>query len=731
MLGLFDSDNDGLVIMQKSRHIELETLEKNLDGNYRDPAFSLAFISVTYEGFGVGFSNIAAAAAYGLRIPLVPVYLVGIFVGVSYLLIEIRSTVNDVELQRRRLLELERKMITDNYFTYLSFTLPGFEEDNKVIDITTLLQTHKVEEISQCLGHYYQRAQEKAKQTSELHPRKCSELLESLDLKYTSEVSQFKNPGLVQILNEACKKEFFTPVHDIQPTRWQSFLSNLRKYYKSALSGAATAGGVTIFILTTALTTATVTALFPWSLIGISFITVIGAIVGYKIDKYFDRKRKHKNNLRTAASSHLTLKNQHRVAEIFRSTIMTLNELEELSNESTSEAKSEVDQQPPAQLEKPTLSEKDYCEVAQLKQQSHKIRRASDFIFPTLLLARGGFAAISSLFAGIGFAGLVLPLYPVFVIGGCFLFFHIAFKIWNNWVKHQSETQTINDLNLSISAEKVHYWQTKFPTIKDLESELKEKTTSQILDDLNSDYEDFKQLLRSFEESNARNQHTSNELKKIHMELLSLFSAQADSLNSKELTLSLAHTALYSPVITSSSGKIITFNNKVYNFISPVINFIAINFKDVVQGIAFGFGLSLTIFLILGITSIVATEAALIVGITSLAGVAMKVAIRHLIKGYRNEHLATIESAGKSIADKESLWDCRVETKNAHERAKSIIEQNKHTPLPESNGFIKDPSWTPANDLSKSRRPLQWIKAEAIEVQRDDTFVPAPRDFVC
>ena len=215
------------------------------------------------------------------------------------------------------------------------------------------------------------------------------------------------------------------------------------------------------------------------------------------------------------------------------------------------------------------------------------------------------------------------------------------------------------------------------------------------------------------------------------MELLSLFSAQADSLNSKELTISLANTALYSPEITPSSGKIITFNNKVYNFISPVINFVAINFKDVVQGIAFGFGLSLTIFLILGITSIVAIEATLIVGITSLAGVAMKVAIRHLIKGYRNEHLATIESAGKSIADKESLWDCRAETKNAYEHAKTIIEQNKHTPPPESNGFIKDPSWTPANDLSKARRPLQWIKAEAIKIQQDESFVPAPRVITC
>ncbi len=717
--------------MQKSRHKELETLEKELDSNYRDPAFSLAFISYTYEGFGVGFSNIAAAAAYGLRIPLVPVYLVGIFVGVSYLLVEIRSTLNDLELQQRRLQELERKMITSNYCTYLSFTIPYFEDNKKVIDITTLLRTHNVEEITHCLGHYYQQVKQKLEQHSKLSSVQKRSLLDELNLKYVSEVSQFKNPSLVQIFNKACGTDFFIPPPEIPQTRWQRFLTNLRKYYKSSLTGAATAGGVTIFILTTALTTSTVTALFPWSLLGISLITILGAVVGYKIDKYLDRKRKHKNNLKATASFHLTLKNQHRVAELFRSTIQMLNELELHSNEAASNepglgAPAEKDN--PAEKQK--LSDKDYCEVAELRSRSHTYRRASDFILPTLLLARGGFAAISSLFAGISFAGLVLPLTPVFITGGCLLLLHIIFKIWNNWVKHQSEFQAMNALNLSISAEKVHYWQSKAPNIN-VEQEIKEKTALQILEDLKADYEQFKTLLKRYKESDKKDQKKYDELNKIHQELLTLFSAYSESVNSEEVAKRLATTACYVPMSSATTKKIITFYDNVNYFFSPILHFIAFNFKDVIQGIAFGFGLSLTIFLILGITSIVAIEAGLILGLTSLAGVAMKVAIRYGIKAYRNDHLATIETAGKSIEDKESLWDCRVETKIATERAQSIIDQPKYSSPAEENVFIKEPSWSPSITFPKSRPPLQWYHSDSKNTPRDDSYSPSPRDFVC
>ncbi len=722
--------------MHKSRHIELETLEKELDSNYRDLAFLLAFISYTYEGFGVGFSNIAAAAAYGLRIPLVPVYLVGLFVGVSYLLVELRSTMIDLDLQRQRLLDLERKMITSNYCSYLSYTIPEFKENDQLIDITTLLQTHKVEDVAQCLGHYYQQVQEKAKH-SELSSAKKSALLKELKLKYSSEVSQFNNPSLVQILNTACNTTFYTPTLETPPTRGKRFLNNLRKYYKSSLTGAATAGGVTIFILTTALTTATVTALFPWSLLGISLITIFGAFVGYKIDKYLDRKRKHKNNLKNTANSYLTLKNCHRVAELFRSTIMTLNELEssdDIKHETDVLVEAKSDADPHSASEPLKLSNEDYTEVAKLRSQSHTIRRWSDLILPTLLLARGGFASISSLFAGIGFAGLVLPLMPVFIIGGILLSIHIVFKIWNNVVKHQSEIQAMNNLNFAISPEKIHYWKTKFPDYDDLEHDLKTKPLNDLLTDLAREYEHFKHQLTIYEESTERSPEKSEKLKRIHDELLSLFRSQADSLNNTELALSLATTALYVPPITMTDGKVITFWNKTYQFISPAINFTAQNFKDVVQGIAFGFGLSITIFLILGITSIVAIEAALILIGTSLAGVAMKVAIRHLIKAYRNEHLATIESASKDIADKESLWDCRAELKDAHARAKTIIDQENKSQSTETIEFIKDPAWSPGFTLPKTLQPLQWIHSDATKAvvdKAEESVDPFPRNYVC
>lgn len=723
--------------MQNSRHKELEALKKELDGNYRDPAFSLAFISCTYEGFGVGFSNVAAAAAYGLRIPLIPIYLVGIFVGTSYLLLEIRSTLNDIELQKARLLELERKFATDSYGTYLSFSIPLFEENKKIIDITTLLQNHKVEEISYCLGQYYRQVQEKAKETEKYAPKRTAEILKTLDTKFTAEISQFNSPSLVETLSKACEKEFYTPIQNPPLSRWKRFLNNLRKYYKSALTGAATAGGVTILILTTALTKATVTALFPWSLLGILAVTIIGAIASYKIDKYLDRKRKHKTNLLIAATSHIVLKNQHRVADLFRSTIMALDELNILSKET--DKASDYDssngvkttQNGISKEEKPSLSNLDYCEIAELRKQSHKIRRLSDFILPTLLLARGGFAAISSLFAGIGFAGLILPLTPVFITGGCLLLLHIAFKIWNNWVKHQSEFQTMNDLNLQISAEKIHYWQTKFPEIKDFEQQLKTNTNTEILQALKAEYEAFKKQLSAFEGSSNRDPQKLKRLKAIHGELLSLYCAQIDNLNNQTLASDLAETASYVPLSTVTSEKIVTFTDKAINLFSPITRFLATNFKDVLQGIAFGFGLSLTIFLILGITSVVALEAALIVGSTALAGVVMKVAIRHGIKAYRNEHLATLESAGKSIADKETLFDCRAETRMASKRAKTIIEQD-NTSLPsEENEFIKAPTWTPELTMPKSRQPLQWYKTEIPETSIDQSFTPAPRAFVC
>jgi hypothetical protein len=738
----------------RQRHIELHNLEKDLDGNYRDPALPIVYLSVTYEGFGVGFSNIAAAAAYGLRIPLIPVYVVGIFVGVSYLLLEIRATYQDRQLQRRRILELEQSMITDNYYAYLSFTLPGFVKNQKFIDINTVLKTHSAEQITHCLGHYYRIVDELS---SRCNSQRMKLLRKRLDLKFAAEGSQFKNPALTETLNKVCAKPLAHSESVAKPSKAKLFWDNLRKYYKSALSGAATAGGVTIFILTTALTTATTTALFPWSLVGILIITLVGGYVGYKIDKHLDRKRKHKDNLQNTQHSHLSLRNEKRVADLFRSTIATLNEISHFFNSSNDAhtlsattqkpdvltSHSEVTQNPDS-ASAPVLSDQDYCEVAELRQQSQAKRRVADFILPTLTLARGGFAAVSSLFAGIGFAGLVLPLLPVFIGGGVMLGIHIIFKIWNNWVKHQREIQLLNNLNMVISPHKILYWKEQLPQIHDVEGEIKSKSTTEILKDLEREYQQFKAALRTFASLQHRSgcQETTEALKNLHLELLYLYRAHADSLNNKTLSSALAETTEYVQTTTYPPIKIITVWTKISDLFTPVVNLIVNNFKDIIQGIAFGFGLSLTVFVILGITTIMATTAILIVSGAALAGVAIKMAIRYGIKASRNDHLATIDGAGKSIADKEALFDCRVETQSALKRAEALIGEAKAkrpedsvNPANKSSTFEKSPTVFSKDTVPKrSARPVLWIESSASKEAPQEEVVkgksaPSPTIF--
>lgn len=686
--------------MHSLKHTELTTLEKDLDANYRDPWFSLAFLSTTYEGFGLGFSNIAAAAAWGLRIPLAPVYGIGLFTGVCYFLLKIRSTRNDRRLQQEKVLSIERSIINDEHYHYWSSKLPKFTKADQEIDLISIVNTHTTAEIADCLGHYYRTVPQGSAQ---------GKLLRS---HFAAEASQFNDPLLVQRLNDACG-EILAQSSPPPEISWiKKSWHHVRKYYKSSLTGAATAGGLTIFIISTALSTATTTALFPWSLVGILVITITGGVLGYKIDKYFDRK--HKINLQKIADSQLTLRNKKRLMDLFvrtQSALLASPELEQ-SSEAVASPTTESSPSPVLLAPPPTLSEQNYLEVTELQQQSQLPRRAADFILPTLLVARGGFAAISNLFAGIGFAGLLLPLTPVFIGGGLLLGLHIIFKIINNVLKHSDEAQRIINLNAQISPAKVAFWQAALPTIGNVEQLIKNKTTAELLTVLEEHYTAFCQQLRGFESNQIS--ATNEELQTLHQALLSLFRAQVASLSRQDDVTKLRAVAKYPITTKAPEDPINSAWNSSATFFSPIATVVMNNFKDIAQGAAFGFGVSLTAFVIVGITTLVTSTALLIACGAALGGIAIKLAIRYGIKAARYKHLATIDKAAKSISDKECLMDCLVATQAASEEAKRLIDQRQQAlaaPLGLAPASPKTQSTQIESAYAKAKtRPLLWIE---------------------
>lgn len=708
------------------RHKEVEQLESDLEGNYQDPLFSLVFMSVTYDGFGLGFNNIAASAAFGLRIPLIPLYLVGFFTGSCYLLLAVRSTLADKALQRERVLAIERSIISKNHYGYWRSTLPGFQIQDKFQDLETIVKTHSAAEIADCLGKYYQRIATKRPTIDQLKAGVVKDsylhLLNQLDLHFAAEVSQFHDVTLTKRLNKACATKVVPTPDPPAPSTFQIFRTNLRKYYKSSLSGAATAGGLTIFILTTSLSTATTTALFPWSLLGILFIAIVGGIAGYKIDKHFDRK--HKINLQRINTSFLAMKNTRRLLDLFSNTIETLNEIERqeaIDNAAPLKiSPSMSNKSSPLLVAQQTDATTEYIEVTQLRQQSQINRRLADYFLPTLIATRTGFSAVSSLFAGIGFAGLVLPLFPVLIIGGILLAVHIIFKIINNYLKHQRETLRTNNLNELITPQKFAYWQFRLTDFGHIENFVKQKTTQEIFEALSTEYIKFKAILSRFSStSNKAADKTKDGLITLHRELLYLYRAHADSLNNKKQANQLSKNALYAPPQVNMPSKIQTFwTNLVYQ-LTPTATTVMNNFKDVVQGAAFGFGLSVTIFAFMGVTSLATITPIIIVAAATMVGIAIKLSIRLLIKAARKRYLNTIDGVAKSISDKEQLMDCIMATQKACEKAKSLIDEctSSHAGKPSESAdaprkqALNFNTSDHSSGFSKQSRPLLWIES--------------------
>lgn len=688
-----------------------------------DPRVTLPLAATTYEGFGQGITNLAAAASIGLRIPLPPVYCVGVLTALIYAYIKLRDTQNKVAMRRELIIARKRNLTTDHHRQYWSAAGPQFIKGEENVPLKWIIEHLSAEEIANCLGYYYQiivHGTETFLQHNKLFGKKSEEVVELRDrlaLKIAGEASQFKNPILEQKLNTACGGPLIAiPPIEI-PSYLKRFWNNLRKYYKSILTGGATAGGLTVIIVETALSTATLTLLFPWSIFIILGALVLGGITGYILDKYLDRQ--HKNELSANAALTLNEQNKKRLGNLWVELSSTLNKLEDfIPGISTINQSAEWD---PTRLEEqssivpiplPSLQpELDYCEVSDLKNQSHIKRKIADFILPTLIAARAAFGAVSSVFAGLAFAGLILPWWPVVIIGGVMLLLFITFKIINNWIKHRSEERKIQDLNLLISAEKFSYWNSVLRN-RDNVHYAKENSTEQIMSDLKDQYEKFKQILSSFklDQNNPDHKELHNALLSLHSELLMTYRAHADNLYNKQQLATLYSVALTCPPQAVPPQQIITLGVMIKNVLSVIDRFIVRNFKDIVQGFAFGFGTTLTIFALMGLTGslLAAWPLTIIIG-ACLVGIAIKVAIRYGIKAYRNQRVLDTEIHGeKPIKDKEQLLDCQaataIATENVYRISRKYLDQ--HEPTDE-----REPEEVRSLTQPRLKRPLLWIES--------------------
>ena len=690
---------------------------------------SIPLAATTYEGFGQGITNLAAAASIGLRIPLPPVYCVGVVTALIYAYIKLRDTQNKVAMRRELIIARKRNLTTDHHRQYWSATGPKFIKGDEEVELKWIIENLSAEEIADCLGFYYQiivHGTETFLQHNKLFGTQREELIElrqRLALKIAGEASQFKNHALEQRLNTACG----TPIVAIpaieKPSALKQFWNNLRKYYKSILTGAATGGGLTVIIVETAMSTATLTAWFPWSIFIILAALLLGGVVGYFLDKVLDRQ--HKNELSANAALTLNEQNKKRLGNLWVDLSSTLNKLEDyVPGISTINPSAEWD---PVPIPLPSLQpELDYCEVRDLKQQSHIKRKIADFILPTLIAARAAFGAVSSVFAGLAFAGLILPWWPVVIIGGVMLLLFITFKIINNGIKHRSEERKIQDLNLLISAEKFGYWNSVLRH-RDNVRYAKENSTEQILSDLKDQYEKFKQVLSSFklDHNNPDHKELHNALLSLHSVLLMTYRAHADNLYNKQQLATLYSVALACPPQAIPPQKIITLGDKIKNILSIIDRFIVRNFKDIVQGFAFGFGTTLTIFALMGLTGslLAAWPLTVIIG-ACLLGIAIKVAIRYGIKAYRNQRLLDTEIHGeKPIKDKEQLLDCQaataIATQDVYRISKKYLDQHESTDE-------REPEEVRSLPQPRLKRPLLWIEsAGSVAKKQEEDLVPS------
>jgi hypothetical protein len=772
-----------------------ENTGPNEDPTILDPTVPIPVMSKIYEGFGHGFSNFIAAASIGLRIALFPAYFIGAISALIFAYIKIRETQNQVELRRELQASRKRLLNSDHHYQYWSATVPSFTtETGAVLELQQLIKERRAKEIAECLVYHYQQMLNRIESVLRTeHDQQLKNhlirLQHRLAMKMAAEASQFNNFHLAQILMTACGIPLVEAKQVEKTWYLKIFWNNLRKYYKSILTGAATAGGLTVIIVETALSTATLTLLFPWSILIIVGALIIGGIMGFILDKYLDRR--HKNELLRNAKGTLNARNEKRLWNLWADLGDTLKEVDkccpdtsdskisdkadaeasviqlnssdselrasdtqldgsgseitfsetqldsvsselkfsetQLNNPSSSTGLAPCIQSTlPALPAPPSLRANiDYAEVKALKEQSHIKRKIADFILPTLIAARAAFGAISTVFAGFAFAGLLLPWWPVMIIGLSMVLLFIAFKIINNIIKHRSEEEKIQSLNFIITPQKFRYWNLMIKS-DDIELYVKQKTTEDLLLDLKNQYEALKKLLLSFEQfqNNPHFDLIQNELRSIHHKLILNYRAHADNLNNKGQLAKLYAIALTPLPQPPPTKKIITALDKVKAVLSSIDNFVVRNFKDIIQGAAFGFGTSITIFALLGFTSAMFTlwPLAVILG-ACLVGIAIKVAIRYGIKAYRNQRLLDIENHGeKPIQDKEQLMDCQAATALAVEKVERLKEQCQE--MQSAADTLDLPKFL----SQKPSRPLLWIESSGkIEDQSMDfSFESSP-----
>ncbi len=665
------------------------------------PTGVLPELAAVYEGFGQGITNLAAAASIGLRIPLHPLYFCGGIVALIFAYLKLRETQNRVAQRREILLALLQDRQRDHHHEYWTATNLHFFYKQIKQNLPWIMDNISAEKVAERLGFFYQLLiydinEDIASEEDDRKKRLLERIKNRLTLKILAEANQFNNPELRHRLLKAAN----LPAPDLPSTTTLSVLKqfwfNLRKYYKSILTGAATAGGLTVIIIESSLSTATLTLLFPWSIAIILGALVIGGITGFILDKYLDRH--HKNELERIATETLAEQNKKRLGNLWADFNQTLKELPQHILINIHEPFRSIVNLYPSKIEPlpalPSLnSELEYVEVRALKAQSHIKRKIADFFLSTLIAARVAFGAVSTVFAGLALAGLMLGWWPVVLIGGTMLGIHVLFRFINNAIKHQSEEAKIERLNHIISAEKISYWNFALQR-EDCEQIVKNSTPEQLLNDLRRQYEQFTAQLKVYQQDQSCAE-IMEALGALHLQLLMQYRVHADNLNNKDQLATLQRMALTSPPSSSIAPKIITPHYILWrvaqtfsSIVSGIDAFLVRNLKDIITGFAFGFGSSLTVFAYLGMTSslLLVGWPLAVVASACLVGIGIRVAIRHGIKAFRNQRLLDIDIHGeKPIKDKEQLLDCQAATAIALEKANQLatdwLEQKK-SPIP-------------------------------------------------
>jgi hypothetical protein len=738
--------------MAEMRHEELKKLDRELRNNNRSPWIALPFLSTTYDGLGSAFSFIAAVAALGLSIPLPPLYGVGLLVGSIYFIVKLQSTRSNIAVQKKRLKVIEQNIITDYNYEYWRSVMPSVIINNNLQDTRTFVNSHSAENIAIYLGNYYRRICRLEEELNHFEAvsnnpelaaqlestcRKISAIRARLERHISGEGSQFKNPRLTQMLNTACGKQLATVVEAPIPSLGQQFWINLRKYYKSVLSGAATAAGLTVIIVTSALTTATLTILFPWSLIGIGILAVIGGYVGYHIDKRWDRK--HKDNLDLISAGELALNNKKRLMNLLVETHATNGQMQALI-EKLRTARGAVFKRNQHILQRPKPASspeqinleyqaEECVEVQALRRQSHAKRYIADHLLPIFLAIRTGLGDASSLLAGVLLVGLSLPpLWPARIIAMVMLTVYVGFKIYNNRIKHQGELIKVNDLNLIITPEKYQYWEAELHELGPENAVLyvKRNTSENILTDLIAQYRQLQDTLRRFTtlENYEDYRLTQQVLLQIHGEVYLGLRAHAAALHNKEHANRLFGITEPLPEAPAELEPAAA-GSKLKQFAQATGRLLLNNGKDIFKGFSLGAVIALTVFTLISTTALVGFlpwSAIIIIG-AGLAGIGIKLAIRHGIKAGRSHHLNTIESASQSIKDKEQLMDLLIKTKRATAQVTDMItkcaSQNAAEDRADSPEHALRPAPTP-----QPKAPSKAFAQALKPVQADNTVTP-------